>query len=54
MLKFTKLQKTGIHTVFIPVELQTDIMHQLTANRIEYAGKRWNQYNPDHYTQQKS
>ena len=52
MLKFTKLQKTGIHTVFIPIELQTDIMHQLTVNRIEYAGKRWNKYNPDHYKEE--
>lgn len=52
MLKFTKLQKTGIHTVFIPVELQTDIMHQLTTNRIEYMGKRWNQYNPADYKEE--
>lgn len=52
MLKFTKLQKTGIHTVFIPMELQTDILHQLTANRIEHTGKRWNQYNPDHYKEE--
>lgn len=52
MLKFTKLQKTGIHTVFIPMELQTDIMHQLTRDRIEYTGKRWNQYNPADYKEE--
>lgn len=52
MLKFTKLQKTGIHTVFIPVELQTDIMHQLTRDHIKYTGKRWNQYNPADYKEE--
>lgn len=52
MLKFTKLKKTEMNTVFIPMELQTNIMHQLTRDRIEYTGKRWNQYNPADYKEE--
>lgn len=49
MLTFRELPKTDMHTVFVPVELQTDIMHQLNLDCIAYIGKRWNQYQPKDY-----
>ena len=49
MLTFRELPKTDMHTVFVPVELQTDIMHQLNLDCIAYTGKRWNQYQPKDY-----
>ena len=49
MLTFRELPKTDMHTVFVPMELQTDIMHQLNLDCIAYIGKRWNQYQPKDY-----
>ena len=49
MLTFRELPKTDMRTVFVPMELQTDIMHQLNLDCIAYTGKRWNQYQPKDY-----